>query len=399
MRIRTKSLVILAVLCLGPAVAWACSVPVFRYALEHWQPDAYRVVVYHTEAWGAADQELADWLKTQQRQTGANVEFQALKLGEDLSPEDQARWEALSEEDRQTPRMLVQLPGRSSARLGLGEGVINTGEWNQETLQRLVNSPARTEIGKRLVEGDVVWVFLESAKPEEDEALFELLTEQIAKQQSTLKLPTVEEEDLPELSGSPADLKIQFSALRISRSDPAEKWFVDMLLSVESDLRDEDVVDQAMVFPVFGRGRALYALVGPGINADTIAQAATFLTGACQCTVKADNPGVDLLIPVQWDNVIQKSEPEPMELSLVGLGGGVPLDGDSADESATLTETDTASEEAGSVPRGENGALTADSATDSPAESGGNVLIVPLVVLILLGAVVGILGTTMLRRD
>lgn len=402
MRIR-KSLVILAVLCLAPAVAWACSVPVFRYALEHWQPDAYRVVVYHAGEWGAAEQELADWLKAQPKQSGANVEFQALKLGDDLSPEDQARWDALPEEQRQTPRMLVQLPGRTSARIGLGEGVIGTAEWNQETLQRLVHSPARTEIGKRLVDGEVVWVFLESAQPEADDALFSLLEEQVKHKQSTLKLPTIEEEDLPELSGSPADLKIQFSTLRISRDDPAEKWFVDMLLSVESDLRDEDVVDQAMVFPVFGRGRALYALVGPGINADTIGQAATFLTGACQCTVKAENPGVDLLIPVQWDNLIQKSEPEEMELSLVGLGGGVPLDSESdqsAEKTTTSSQADFPAEEGGSVPSGQNGAFTADSASGAEAEPGSsNVLMVPLVVLILLGAVVGLLGTTMLRRD
>jgi cobalamin biosynthesis Mg chelatase CobN len=87
-----------------------------------------------------------------------------------------------------------------------------------------------------------------------------------------------------------------------------------------------------MVFPVFGRARALYALVGQGINADMIKEAAVFLTEGCQCTVKAENPGVDLLVPVRWDDVIEVSEPEEVDLPLVGLGGGTPLAADTAND-------------------------------------------------------------------
>jgi hypothetical protein len=34
------------VLVLG-SVGWACNVPVFRYALEHWRPDPFRATVFH----------------------------------------------------------------------------------------------------------------------------------------------------------------------------------------------------------------------------------------------------------------------------------------------------------------------------------------------------------------
>src|SRR5947209_2971595 len=32
---------------LQPAAAHACNVPVFRYALEKWRPDAYELVIFH----------------------------------------------------------------------------------------------------------------------------------------------------------------------------------------------------------------------------------------------------------------------------------------------------------------------------------------------------------------
>jgi hypothetical protein len=69
------------------------------------------------------------------------------------------------------------------------------------------------------------------------------------------------------------------------------------------------------VFPVFGQGRVLYALVGAGINEMTIAETCGFLVGACSCQVKALNPGTDLLIWADW------------WAGLEGLGGPQPLAG------------------------------------------------------------------------
>ena len=56
-----------------------------------------------------------------------------------------------------------------------------------------------------------------------------------------------------------------------------------------------------MAFPVIGRGRVLYALVGKGIFRDTIAMASRFVVGPCSCQVKDQNPGFDLLLAVDWD--------------------------------------------------------------------------------------------------
>ncbi len=301
-----------------PAVALACSIPVFRYAIEHWQPDPYQVFVYHDQALTAEDHELIGWLREQEA-NGANVEEHLIDMRQPLDPADQARWERLG--DVKPPRLVVQLPKR----IGDGEAPVSSAPWNREELQSLVRSPKRSELAERLTRGDVVWVFFDGTTKEENDRVYTLLEEQIAVQQETIKLGEIDEADRKDLAGDPTELKVKFSALRLARDDAAEKWFREILLSIEPDLRDDELKDQPMVFPVFGRARALYALVGQGINADMIKEAAVFLTEGCQCTVKAENPGVDLLVPVRWDDVIEVSEPEEVDLPLVGLGGGTPL--------------------------------------------------------------------------
>jgi hypothetical protein len=56
-----------------------------------------------------------------------------------------------------------------------------------------------------------------------------------------------------------------------------------------------------MAFAVFGRGRALFPLIGAGITAENIRdEHARFLIGPCTCKVKEQNPGVDLLFAADW---------------------------------------------------------------------------------------------------
>ena len=94
-----------------------------------------------------------------------------------------------------------------------------------------------------------------------------------------------------------------------------------MLLGIEDDLRD---LQEPMAFPIFGRGRVLYALVGRGINPDTISETCSELIGPCTCTVKEENPGVDLVMSVDWDSRVEsRIENESVPLTLTGLAGFV----------------------------------------------------------------------------
>jgi hypothetical protein len=120
-------------------------------------------------------------------------------------------------------------------------------------------------------------------------------------------------------------LEPTFSLLRLPRSDPAEQVLVRTLLRSEPDL--EGYTDQPIAFPVFGRGRVLCALVGPGINAETVEEVCAFLVGPCSCLVKADNPGFDLVMRADWKRVPGVQAPTEGEpLPLVSLPDGSVLD-------------------------------------------------------------------------
>ena len=120
-----------------------------------------------------------------------------------------------------------------------------------------------------------------------------------------LKLPEVKTQDIQSgyLSIRPEDLKLSFSVVTLRAGDAAEKAFRETLLNSEDDLKELE--HEPMAFPVFGRGRALNALVGKGINADMIDEASAFLSGPCSCQVKRQNPGFDLLTSVDWDQLLE----------------------------------------------------------------------------------------------
>jgi hypothetical protein len=100
-------------------------------------------------------------------------------------------------------------------------------------------------------------------------------------------------------------LRVAFSVLRAPRNDPAEALFVKTLLHGEAQTNAGPVV-----FPIFGRGRALAALSGQQLTAKVIRDAANFLCGACSCEVKELNPGKDLLLAANWNSIFTAA-PEP----------------------------------------------------------------------------------------
>jgi hypothetical protein len=201
------------------------------------------------------------------------------------------------------------------------------GPVTKENADLVLSSPKRTEITKRILEGDsVVWVVIESGDEAKDKAAAELLKTELARLQGKLKLPEIDPNDIQEGSLDDVNeaLKLQFSMIQLSRTDPKEKAFLEMLLNTEPDLRDEEFKGEPMAIPIFGRGRALYALIGKGIAQETIEDASVFLTGACQCTVKRQNPGVDLLTNVDWDALVDPTikvdESTPTLTGLAGFG-------------------------------------------------------------------------------
>ena len=169
---------------------------------------------------------------------------------------------------------MVRLPGAAN-------GVAWDGPWNAETVAALTDSPCRRRIADRLLAGDAaVWVLLQTGRREAGR-----------RRGRTHSAGTGSAGRRRDSRPCPAPW------FRVSRTDPAEKLLVETLLSSEPDLRGRD---EPMAFPVFGRGRVLYALVGAGVNADNVRHTLDFLVGGCSCTIKRQNPGVDLLLTADW---------------------------------------------------------------------------------------------------
>jgi hypothetical protein len=285
---------VLAALLLSALPARACNVPVFRYALERWPADPYEVILFHRGPLDPADKALADALTKHAEAEPSPVNFTFER--EDLAKvKDKEMLKQFEEQyGTELPLLVVRYP--ESSRL---KEKAWAGPFNPRTVRKLFDSPARRELVRRLLAGDsAVWILLECGDRAKDDAAEKLLTSELLKLQRTLKLPELTADPDDRLSPKGPDLKLAFSLLRLSRTDPAEELFVHMLLHLDTDLVKSK---EPMAFAVFGRGRALSPLIGAGINAEHLGSDARFVTGPCTCKVKEQNPGVDLLVLADWD--------------------------------------------------------------------------------------------------
>jgi hypothetical protein len=184
--------------------------------------------------------------------------------------------------------------------------VIWQGGFTKENIIRIIDSPARREIVKRIQEGNAAtWILLESRNPEKNTESYKILDAELRKLSNELQLAT----SATDVDGKLLDIDIinrgvSFSMVKVSRNDFAEEIFIKMLLGTEPDL---PFIKAPLAFPVFGRGRVLFALVGKGINGRLIKETCNSVIGWCSCTIKEDNPGSDLLLKADWEIAIGDS--------------------------------------------------------------------------------------------
>lgn len=280
-----------------------CNVPVFRYALERWPASPYEAVLFLK---GPPPPEIEAFLR--------EIESSAVNLVvERVDPEGSMDGALLKLWNKQKnpslPWMVVRFPMSPESAPAAWAGPPRI-----ETLRALIDSPVRQEILRRLIRGDsAVWLLIECGDREQDEAAEKLLGTQLAELERTLRLPETDPEEMPLLSNIP--LKIAFSVLRVSRGDPGEKEFLEMLAQAGGDLAEGK---RPVVLPVFGRGRALWPLSGERLCAEDIIETAEFIAGPCSCQVKEMNPGLDLLIRADWEALLSAA---PADASS-GVGEG-----------------------------------------------------------------------------
>lgn len=276
------------------SIVTACNVPVFRYALERWRPDPFRLTLFHRGPLSPADQQLFAMLDTQLEKTGANVVVDDVDLAASSDQQDAPTNDVTS---ARLPLLVLRYPPQLQIPVPIW-----TGPLTKDSFAQMTDSATRREIVRRLVDGQTaVWLLLESGQAAADDAAAVLIEEQLQRLEQQLKLPELTSaEDDKLLAATP--LKLSFSLLRVPRGD-ADQPLIQTLLHAEPDLLDRS---DPMVFPIFGRGRAMWPLIGPGITASNIHETASFLVGACSCEIKDLNPGFDLLIATDWDALLHQ---------------------------------------------------------------------------------------------
>ncbi|MBA7476711.1 hypothetical protein ES707_12105 [subsurface metagenome] len=287
-----------SVICpLWPSSAFACSIPVFRYAMERWPADYYEAVVIHRGQMTEDQKQLLNKLRQEDSEVEAFLNLRIVEvpisIGIASSTDEKVKSLLLTSEEflETLPVLALWYPSARGRTPPVWQG-----RFTPSTVAALLQSPTRQKLVERLIEGQTtVWIFIKSGNADKDKAALQLLEQELETAARELK---EQAQSIPDEFGVP-EITYSFSILSVSRSDPNERMLLTLLLNSEPDL--DEYSNEPVVFPVFGRGRALFALIGQGITSDNIRETIAFLVGPCGCEIKMLNPGVDLLMAANWD--------------------------------------------------------------------------------------------------
>ena len=132
--------------------AWpaaGCSVPVFRYAIERWEPSVYEAVVFHRGPLEAPRKALVDRLRGHafSNQPPANLNVATVDLAARVTPDLLELWKPY--QNQPTPFLVVRFPARAPA-----QGVVFSGPLDEASVGRLLESPVRKRLARDLIKGD-----------------------------------------------------------------------------------------------------------------------------------------------------------------------------------------------------------------------------------------------------
>lgn len=251
----------------------ACTVPVFRYGLDNWQADAYRIEL---PAAAMQDGKLADFFRNLGTALPVNLEA---KPGTGTEA-----------------RLLFPHPEEAKS------PVVWTGTLTPTSLAALTDSPARKEIARRILAGEsVVWVLAESGNQAEDDAIAARVEKRLRYLEQVAILPRIDPNDPTSKLGPGPALRVKFSRLRVPRAGD-ESILLKMLAGPKPAA---ELATGPWLAAVFGRGRVLGAWPAADFGDAELEEASLFLLGACSCQVKRQNPGWDLLMNVNWPEELQ----------------------------------------------------------------------------------------------
>lgn len=288
----------------------ACNIPVFRYALERWSPDSYRMLIFHNGELNSSEQKIvAGFQKLNSNNGGtSNLEITLVDLQKEKIADDVAAvWKSLKQSptgnNLETPYVVIQMPHAQKKFINCWHGTLQ-----QASTKTIADSPARQKIAKRLLTGDsVVWLIIQSKDAKKNLEAKKLLQNQLSIFAKQLKIPEGVGAPGSELF-SEVPLFIKFSVMEIDPTEPKESFFAKQLINLQ--LKSYEA-GHPLVVPVFGKGRALEVIPLDQLDANLIGDLSAFLCGACSCQVKERNPGFDLLFSTNWEKSLFEEGTRP----------------------------------------------------------------------------------------
>lgn len=282
----------------------ACTIPVFRYALEKWDLTPVELLVFYDSP---LPKELdAELTKLAEAPGRLNLEITRVDLKGKIAPKLQKIWQREGK-NAKGPWMLVRFAGMEPT-----EPSAWNGPCTSANLASLIDSPVRQAILAHLSRSSVVFLLMTSDDRKADEAAFALLKKDLPALEKKIKIP--EQNDSVKLR-LPLPLKVSLPVLVLDRNRPEEAGFIKLLLGTEERLAD---MKGPIVFPIFGRGRVLGSLCDAKkeVTSEQLMEVTKFLCRECSCQIKDLNPGIDTLMQADWtkmfDRLFDGKEPMPM---------------------------------------------------------------------------------------
>lgn len=394
-------LILSLVLGLIPAIAFACKVPVFRYALERWNVDRYTMVVMLD---GEPDEEVAGAVKRVMDASAtdaANVEVQVIDIAK-LSPQEQWQLEDF-DSTVETPHLQVFYPERNGRRKLCWEGAFTS-----SVVDAWLSSPLRSKVIDQLVAGaSAVFVLVEGEDPKINQQVEEMVRLGVQQAMSEISIPEGviprlganeylkqhPEASLDDVLRCDIPLKVDFQISRLAFDDQNES----ALRAMGNGLAASS--SGPWLIPVFGRGRMLDAIDAKDLTAQTVMNACQYMVGECSCTVKTQNPGVDLLMSANWseslggDTVVIVDSQTQLSPLLVEIPNGVP-----SASSLMQSDQNTVANNADERPAlDDEQAVDDDSGMNDPSAGGLGLRVV--LISVLAGTAIAVIGLGLRSRN
>ena len=294
--------VCLLLLMLGVSAAQACSLPVFRYALENWEADNHILML------------------------PANTADEQRKWWNDFLENNEFEYEIMEITDPDMPAGLYFPKGFGPWITYEAFKNKKAQQFDDKQITKLWSSPASQKLIDGILAGDSLVFLISGGDAKARKAAEEKMRPRIATLLEYIELA----EDVVESwmnyhnppdefyspprghVASPVPLGMAVSFVHLEKDDALAKQVRCMYVAEELyDQKEADADNKVTVTVVFGRGRAIPVGFIDDINNELIDDVLHFITGACSCKIKNENPGHDLMLPIFWDNHLWEASSKP----------------------------------------------------------------------------------------